>query len=179
MLSSDSAICLITCSLITGVTEQADNSTLEKYCYNDDASSECATYGGLYQWGEAMQYSVAGGAQGICPTGWHIPTDHELYILEHYLTDSPNTCDGSRFSAADCDPAGTKLKVGGSSGFEAILVGARESNGSFSGQGTYTNFWSSTNSSQNAYRRLLDSNSTVYRDSSEQILGFSIRCLQN
>ncbi|MCK5838660.1 MAG: hypothetical protein KAG99_02370, partial [Bacteroidales bacterium] len=59
---------------IDGVDEQTDNPTLEKYCYND-LESNCDIYGGLYQWNEMMQYVTTEGAQGICPSGWHIPTD--------------------------------------------------------------------------------------------------------
>jgi len=35
---------------------------------------------------EAMQYSTTAGAQGICSTGWHIPTDAEQNTLDQYLT---------------------------------------------------------------------------------------------
>ncbi|MDK2899323.1 MAG: hypothetical protein PWQ10_510, partial [Patescibacteria group bacterium] len=41
---------------IAGTTEQTNNSTIEKYCYNNDEAN-CTTYGALYQWDEAMQYT--------------------------------------------------------------------------------------------------------------------------
>ena len=66
---------------IDGVNDQTNNSTLEKYCY-DDLESNCDIYGGLYQWDEMMQYSTAPGVQGICPPGWHLPTDEEWKQLE-------------------------------------------------------------------------------------------------
>ncbi len=71
---------------IDGENYQANNSTIEKYCY-DNLESNCNNYGGLYQWNEMMQYVITPGAQGICPTGWHIPSDDEWKILEGY-TDS-------------------------------------------------------------------------------------------
>ena len=40
-------------NIVTGATTQANNSTMEKYCYND-SSANCLTDGGLYQWNEAM-----------------------------------------------------------------------------------------------------------------------------
>jgi len=79
---------------IDGANEQNNDSQLEKYCYND-VPANCTTYGGLYQWAEAVgeQYSSnfnlvggswqtcdpcgSGGRQGICPSGYHIPTDLE------------------------------------------------------------------------------------------------------
>src|ERR1035437_4695141 len=73
---------------INGSLEQTNNSTIEKYCYNDDPAN-CTTNGGLYQWAEAVQYmngatntsspspAFTGNIQGICPTGWHLPTNAE------------------------------------------------------------------------------------------------------
>lgn len=60
---------------------QTDNQIIEKYCYDNNANN-CATYGGLYQWKEAMQYVTTLGARGICPEGWHIPTKTEFEILQ-------------------------------------------------------------------------------------------------
>jgi len=39
---------------VNGSAEQNNNSQIEKYCYND-VEANCTTYGGLYQWAEAMQ----------------------------------------------------------------------------------------------------------------------------
>lgn len=55
---------------------QSNNSTIEKYCYENDGFN-CFAFGGLYQWYEAMQYVTTKRAKGICPIGWHIPSDHE------------------------------------------------------------------------------------------------------
>ncbi len=67
--------------MIEGDTSQTDNETIEKYCYND-LESNCAQWGGLYQWPELMDYVTTSGAQGICPAGFHVPTDNEFKILE-------------------------------------------------------------------------------------------------
>jgi uncharacterized protein (TIGR02145 family) len=66
---------------INGSQEQSNNSIIEKYCYDDDVMN-CIVYGGLYQWDEMMNYINTEGAQGICPNGWHIPTDDEYKTLE-------------------------------------------------------------------------------------------------
>ncbi len=39
-------------------------------------------FGNLYQWSAAMNGITTEGAQGICPTGWHIPTKTELETLK-------------------------------------------------------------------------------------------------
>ncbi len=54
---------------------------IEKYCYDNDPEN-CETYGGLYHWWEAMFYGQGlPGSQGICPQGYHIPTNYEFDIL--------------------------------------------------------------------------------------------------
>ena len=40
---------------IDGILDQTNNTIMEKYCY-DNLEANCKTYGGLYQWNEAMQY---------------------------------------------------------------------------------------------------------------------------
>jgi len=76
---------------IDGSKDQTDNGITEKYCYND-GEYYCDTYGGLYQWNEMMKYNLAedtsqmvGTTQGICPQGWHIPTDKEWRSLCSYV----------------------------------------------------------------------------------------------
>ena len=63
---------------------QTNNAIVEKYCY-DNLESKCDVYGGLYQWNEMMQYSNTPGIQGICPFGWHLPTNQEWTILSNNL----------------------------------------------------------------------------------------------
>jgi uncharacterized protein (TIGR02145 family) len=68
-------------TMIVGGHQMASGPLIEKYCYNNKQDS-CTKYGGLYQWDEMMQYSTQDGAQGICPSGWHLPTDEEWKVLE-------------------------------------------------------------------------------------------------
>jgi uncharacterized protein (TIGR02145 family) len=74
---------------IDGTVGQTNNGIIEKSCYND-FESNCDIYGGLYWWDEFMNYtsssdSVPSGRQGICPSGWHIPSDVEWTILSGFL----------------------------------------------------------------------------------------------
>jgi uncharacterized protein (TIGR02145 family) len=68
-------------TMISGDQEMTDNNIIEKYCKENEPDS-CDKYGGLYQWNEMMQYTTQQGAQGICPPGWHLPTDEEWKVLE-------------------------------------------------------------------------------------------------
>ncbi len=71
-------------SMISATVNMENDSIIEKYCYDNDTAN-CDIYGGLYQWSEIMQYSTNTGVQGICPAGWHIPTDLEWTLLTNYL----------------------------------------------------------------------------------------------
>jgi len=166
-------------TLVAGSGNQGTScSSIQKYCYSD-TEANCTSDGGLYQWNQAMCGSATEGAQGVCPSGFHIPTDAEQYTLENYLKDGANSCVSTRYGW-DCDTAGTKLKVGGSSGFNGILAGNRNTDGSFRSRGTYANLWSSTESGSSAWERGLGSGySTVYRNANNQAYGFSVRCLKD
>lgn len=118
--------------MIPSATPQTNNggtNTIEKYCYNNQLSNctssnapQTEPDGGLYTWDEAMQYVTTERTQGICPVGWHIPTDAEWYILENFLKDDGQICDASR-SGGGCATAGVKLSPGGSAEFEGNYAG--------------------------------------------------------
>ncbi len=160
---------------INGSSDQTDNSIIEKYCY-DDSEANCDVYGGLYQWDEMMEYETTEGAKGICMEGWHVPTDAEWCILEQEVDPTIN-CSSTGFRGVD---GGTKLKQGGSSGFEALLAGTRDIGWDFLGIGSFTSFWSASESGTSAWRRHLDlSKATVYRGYSSKAYGISVRCLKD
>ena len=163
-------------TMVTGVTTQTNNSILEKYCYSD-TESNCTAYGGLYQWDEAMQYVTTEGAQGICPTGSHIPTDNDWKILEVQLGMTQAQADATGWRGTD---QGTQLKTGGSSGLNMPLAGYRGTDGSFYGPSSIARLWSSSESSTSAwYRYLHPGYANVYRDTNGKANGFSVRCLGN
>ena len=49
-------------------------------CYGD-SEANCETYGRLYNWVAATQNNAGAGVQGICPTGWHLPTNDEWVAM--------------------------------------------------------------------------------------------------
>ena len=164
--------------MVTGTTEQTNNSITEKYCYNNDEAN-CNTYGALYQWNEAMQYATTEGSQGICPTGSHIPTDNDWKILEIQLGMTQEQADLA-YAWRGTDQ-GTQMKApSGSSGLNVPLAGSWFTNGSFYGLSSNAYLWSSSESSTSAWRRTLNSGSaTVYRYTYSKAYGFSVRCLGN
>ncbi len=71
-------------TMIPWGTLSLDNGIFEKYCINNNPM-KCDTFGGLYQWFEAVNYDFDGNTQGLCPTGWHVATDNEYKNLEIFL----------------------------------------------------------------------------------------------
>jgi type II secretion system protein G len=142
----------------------------------------------LYQWGTAMD--TTSGNPGICPAGWHVPSDTEWFTLENYLKDSGQTCNAVRGtpdgSPSDCSTAGTKMRsvaAGGSnsSGFNGLFTGFREYDGSYySSRPDYGIFWSSSVYGTNAiYRELMTGSTMITRYSNLKASAYSIRCLKN
>ncbi len=170
-------------TMIIGDTNQTNNGTIEKYCYNNDLAN-CMTNnnpnypdGGLYQWNEAMQYSTTAGARGICPAGWHIPTNAEWYTLENYLKDEGQSCDPDR-SGWGCDTAGAKLKPGGVSAFNANLGGRGYIN-FFDQRSFYAYFWTSSETSASfSQNRYIGLGSRVGLVANPKGYNFSIRCIE-
>jgi uncharacterized protein (TIGR02145 family) len=125
-----------------------------------------ATYGLLYNW-----YAVKD-ARGLCPSGFHVPTDEEWKELE-------GTLGGT--SAAGAAMKTTSWGGTNSSGFSALPGGYRfYFIGYFGNQGSYGYWWSSSPNGSNAwYRFLFSGYSNVYRDYDFTRLGLSVRCVRD
>jgi uncharacterized protein (TIGR02145 family) len=161
------------------VTHTPDGSAISGYAYIDNEDS-IAKYGLLYTWDVAMNGSKDEGAQGICPEGWHIPSDDEWKQLEMEL--GMTSAEADMVNVWRGSPVGTLMKAGGASGYEAQLAGRRASGGSFSLMGRMEYMWTSTEYTGTlAWRRCLDAQSTqVGRwNTFPKSYGFSVRCVKN
>ena len=153
------------------------NSDCTNYSPDLDACDEAqslAEYGRLYNW-----YAVDD-ARGLCPVGWHVPTDEEWSDLEDFIT-------AQGFS----DTEGTALKStygwydGGNGtddfGFSALPGGYRFSvNGSFVDAGYGGYWWSSSPFDGSAWlRNLYNFDSVIYRYYDNPCFGLSVRCLRD
>ena len=165
---------------INGSQNQTNNSTFEKYCYAN-VESNCDIYGGLYQWGEAMQYSSTPGTQGICPTGWHLPTDAELTTLITYLG-GPDVAGGKVKEAGTTHWQAPNTGATDESGFTILPGSYRDYLGAFSGAlGTRTSIWSSTVNGGYAwdYTFYFNTDDAEHNGGAMHSNGFSIRCIKN
>ncbi len=133
------------------------------WCYDNDPAN-CATYGRLYNWeaimnGSESSNSVPSGVQGICPTGWHIPSDAEWGILQE------------------------ELQGTGGFGFPGLSSGSRNPDGSFSGLGSFSYYWSSTeyelDNTQVWYTFKYNEGFLGGSETTSKDHGFSVRCLKD
>jgi uncharacterized protein (TIGR02145 family) len=136
------------------------------YGGRSDEIANLAALGRLYNW-----YAVKD-ARGLCPTGFHVPTDEEWKELEGTL--------------GGTSVAGTAMKTtswGGtnSSGFSALPGGDRgHSSGSYFSHGDYGSWWSSAPNGTNAwYNGLLSGYSNVARFYADARSGLSVRCVRD
>jgi uncharacterized protein (TIGR02145 family) len=158
----------------------SDNSILEKYCYNDQESN-CDVYGGLYNRQEMMQYVTTPGTQGVCPAGWHIPTNIEWTTLSTYLG-GYSVAGGKMKEAGTAHWISPNTGATNESGFTALPGGESESWG-FNNLGYFAYFWSSDNcDTPPGYFYMLE----YYSDDFWEYCGtpmeegnFSVRCIKD
>ncbi|MBI9036636.1 MAG: T9SS type A sorting domain-containing protein [Bacteroidales bacterium] len=174
-------------------TDQTDNSTIEKYCY-DDIEDSCDVYGGLYQWNEIMQYVTTSGTQGICPSGWHIPTDTEWLTLENEV-ETVTTITANSWNWRG-DDVGENLKEKTDThwntdygqdtrGFTALPGGQswNTGSGSFGHEGTWGKFYTSDRNPEDLtkvfVRSLKDVEDGSERTAVSKLEGRSLRCIKD
>ncbi len=148
------------------------------------ANANYDTYGVLYNWPAAMNEAKSSTAspsvvQGVCPAGWHLPSNEEWTKLTDYLGTSV---------------AGGKLKESGTShwhnpntgasnetGFTARAGGYRQGVGIFVSMGEDFDGWSATE--QNAhnawFRNIHFEDNDVGRNNYNKETGFSVRCVKD
>jgi len=177
---------------------QSSASDAYRYNPNNDASN-VATYGYLYNWaavmhGSASSTSNPSNVQGVCPAGWHVPSNAEWSQLFNYLRDSNHNqfqCGGEANNVAKAVAAttgwisvATVCAVGNTpednnqSGFSALPAGFYS--GSYNAPGSYARFWTATQSSNtNANHWYLHYASKLLTSVSnyEKYYGMSVRCV--
>ena len=165
--------------------------TLGAYSFYDNSPFNDSIYGKLYN-----HFSVIDN-RGLCPTGWHVPTDGEWNVMVKYLDPYAdtgtigwqNTTAGGALKSTTTQPTsgGWNSPNSGatnSSGFSAGPGGLRASHdGSFYFLGIYGVWWTSSNTwpySNYAWARYLyHGPESIYRGYDGHPSAFSVRCLKN
>ena len=166
------------------------------YCWHGNSEANRDIYGGLYTWAAAMNGASntdanPSGVQGICPDGWHLPSDSEWKELEIYLGMSED--DTKKWSDRGTNEGG-KLKEAGilrwndpntgatnESGFTALPASVRVYTGDFGTLGMNTIIWTTTQDGPERalYRSLMYNSAGISRNSYFRDNGYSVRCLKD
>ena len=152
-------------------------------CFSNEPAN-CGTYGRLYDWATAMSNSASSaanpsGVQGICPSGWHLPSDAEWTALTNYVGTNAGTklkATSGWYSIYSIGNNGTDTY-----GFSALPGGFGTSSGIFDNVGNGGYWWSATESNASGayYRAMGYSGATVSRGYDFMSYLYSIRCLQD
>ena len=163
----------------TGLSNTAwENTTVGAYAiYNNDPVND-GLYGKLYN-----HYAVMDN-RGLCPTGWHVPTDGEWTTLETFLGGYSVAGGALKSTVTQPTPGGWVSPNTGatnSSGFTALPGGHRSNNGAFNFVGSYVAWWSSSLSGSNIwYRGLYSHHGDFHRGYDiNRTSGGSVRCLRD
>ena len=159
--------------LITDAAAWA-SSTTGAYCNYDNDEANAEVYGRLYDWKSAND------PRGICPEGWHIPTDAEWGTLIAFLG-------GDAVAGGKLKEKGTvhwnspNNQASDTVGFTALPAGERRATGQYIYLKQYGCWWSSTETDDlNAWIRYI-SNSTYYitRQIYSKKYAYSVRCIKD
>jgi uncharacterized protein (TIGR02145 family) len=144
--------------------------------YNNDTVND-TLYGKLYNW-----YAV-NDSRGLCPTGWHVPSDAEWTTLTDFLGGTPEAAGKMKSTATQPTPAGgwysPNTDATNSSGFDGLPGGYRDSTGAFLAEKYTAYWWVSDDFASALFRSVHYNSSVVDSHRSEKEMGFSVRCLRD
>ena len=183
----------------TAIALGSSTSTSTAYRYNpNNNAAHVPTYGYLYNWKAVMRNSSSSsanpsGVQGVCPAGWHVPSDAEWTQLTDYVSSqSQYQCGGTSTNIAKALASTTgwisspgTCDVGNNpSGNNATYFSALPASSYldvYPNVGNNANFWSSTEGSNDAAytRTLYSSMEYVYSANISKSYGYSVRCLKD
>jgi len=164
----------------------------------DDSVYNSLTYGKLYTWAAVMHgaessNSIPSGVQGICPNGWHVPSDEEWIVLELFL--GMSEYEAYKWMVWRGTIEGGKLKECGTihwmdpnsgasneSGFAGLPAGLRNNEGLFMRKKYGGMWWSSSvfpGSNSSAVRWITYDLSMIWRDFGLKNAGISVRCVKD
>ena len=185
----------------TSIEQGSSTSSYVAYWYHPNSSANQTTYGLLYNWKAVMRNSSSSSAnpsrvQGICPTGWHVPSDAEWTQLTDYVSSQSQYVCGNdnRYiakalagttgwtSSTDTCAVGNTPSGNNATGFSALPTGRYYGYDSYpDGFGEETIFWSATEYSSSAYGLVLTkTNAKVFiRNNVNKSYGSAVRCVRD
>lgn len=153
------------------------------YCTYANLASNNDLYGKLYNW------FAVNDSRGVCPVGWHVPSDCDWMFLENSigLPVASQTLTGGRGTTQGGKLKSTALWLAPNTSavdefnFSALPGGYRNQSGSFRVVTTGAYFWTSSAASISTahFRSLLNTSGSIFRSSAENVMGMSIRCVKD
>jgi uncharacterized protein (TIGR02145 family) len=171
-------------------------------CYNN-LESNCSEYGRLYNWKAAMNFpatcvststclsQIQSKHKGICPEGWHIPSQSEWDALSSYVENDNqcNGCDAKHLKSQEgwnfCGPSGSgkPYLCEDTYGFSALPGGSSfYAYDDFRDIGVHHHWWSATtNDGSSIYTRTMSGHfESAYEDDHRGAGAlYGVRCLQD
>ena len=169
------------------------------YESNEENMVNVPAYGYLYNWAAVMHGAESSdanpsGVQGICPKGWHVPSDAEWTQLTDYMKTRPEYMSSGNStyiakalaatwgweSSSDPDAVGYEPSTtNNATGFSALPAGTYK--GIYNNFGIHAKFWSTTETNSNWawFRCLYYTNANVDRSYGTRGCGFSVRCVRD
>lgn len=160
------------------------------FCY-EDKDIRCRSYGRLYPWTIAMRLpadyvdnSATGGImqehQGVCPDGWHMPTNEEWIALGQRALNMRKGGIGSALKNKEFWARGG-APISAASGFNALPSGSRLADGEFMELGSSTYFWTAAGGDgMGAVYWYLVNNRDEFTSAEDfDNAAFSVRCVKN
>jgi len=154
------------------------------WCYSGVKDS-CTKYGRLYQWAAAMDTSITYitsllnatlPSQGICPTGWHVPSDAEWTKLTDTTLSSSTAGTVLKSTSGWNTNTGTDVY-----GFGLLPAGYRYNVWASYGAGEGAYLWSSSepDASDARVKSFAYGSANASRYYEKKSVGFSLRCLKD
>lgn len=169
-----------------------------------DEGGRCDTYGRLYDWATAMKINASYNSslwagsdvkhQGICPSGWHIPSDADWNELINFAEENPTDCPdtycpwaGKHLRAKDgwnersCDGCGNGVDTYGFSALPGGYGLSTSTSGIFYNVGLSGYWWSSSELNANVARAwdMYYGFSFVSSNLLNKSILYSVRCLED
>ncbi len=160
------------------------------YCY-EDKDIRCKSYGRLYPWHVAMRLpadyveqsmtgSIMAEHQGICPEGWHMPSNDEWIALGQKALNMRRGGIGSALKSKEGWARGS-APISAVSGFNALPSGSRFADGEYAELGTSTYFWAAQGGDGMGavYWNIIHSKDDFTTMEDFENFSFSVRCVKN
>jgi uncharacterized protein (TIGR02145 family) len=145
------------------------------WCHYENNTTNDAIYGKLYNWYPTVD------PRGLCPAGWHVPTDAEWTVLRDFLG-GQSVAGGKMKSTGTQYWSSPNTAATNESGFSGLPGGDRSGvDGDFGVVGTNGYWWSSSELTATVVwgRRLTYTNGNMNQVGNNKRFGFSVRCLRD